>query len=150
MDVHMNMFQMGPFLLSCIMKLNNTAKNTQKIKTLSGLLVLNNIFFKLTSKAHEEAEEDRIKEAKANDQNVLMHQCRQCKHTQHGCWSETLLRHLQKVTANRTMAKFYQILKCNLYKKEVGWFVNFSCKAIKRICIKLYWEKPFYETVWSW
>lgn len=52
--------------------------------------------FSLTSKAHKEAKENRIEEAKADCKNVLMDNCGHCKHKQHGSWSETLLRYLEE------------------------------------------------------
>lgn len=53
------------------------------------------LWYFLTPKAHEEAEKNRIEEAKADCKNVLMDHRRHCKHKQHGCCSETLLRHLE-------------------------------------------------------
>lgn len=104
-DVHMMMFQMGPFLWSCKMKLNITAARMKVLETMKARIV-NGFFFSisfqtllvwfLTSKAHEEAEEHRVEEAKADCQNVLMDHRWYCKHKQHGCWFETLLRHLER------------------------------------------------------
>lgn len=59
----------------------------------------------LTSKAHEEAEEHRIEETKANCKNVLMNHCRHCKHKQHGGWSAALLRDLETETWTQMLKK---------------------------------------------
>ena len=48
----------------------------------------------LTSKAHEEAEEDGVEEAKADSQDVLMHHRRHGEHQEHGRRTETLPGHL--------------------------------------------------------
>lgn len=52
------------------------------------------VFF-LTSKAHEEAEENRIEEAEADCENVLVDHCGHCKDKQHGGRSAAFLRHLE-------------------------------------------------------
>lgn len=50
----------------------------------------------LTSKAHEEAEEHWIKEAKTDSENVLMDHSGHCEHKEHRRRSETLIRHLKQ------------------------------------------------------
>lgn len=104
-DVHMMMFQMGPFLWSCKMKLNITAARMKVLKTKKARIVCGFICISfqtllvwfLTSKAHEEAEEYRVEEAKADCQNVLVDHCWYCKHKQYGCWFETLRWHLKQI-----------------------------------------------------
>ena len=48
----------------------------------------------LTSEAHEEAEEDRVEESKADRQDVLMHHRRHGEHQEHARRTETLPGHL--------------------------------------------------------
>lgn len=50
----------------------------------------------LTSKAHEEAEEDGVEEAKTDGQNILVYHSRHGEDEQHGHCTETLSGHLQK------------------------------------------------------
>lgn len=103
-DVHMIMFQMGPFLWSCKMKLNITAGRMKVLQTKTAIIdcgficifIQTLLVWFLTSKAHEKAEEDRVEETKADCQNVLMDHSWYCKHKQHGRWFETLLRHLEE------------------------------------------------------
>lgn len=51
--------------------------------------------FSLTSKAHEEAEEHGVEEAKADRKNVLMDHCRHSENKEHGSRSETFLGYLE-------------------------------------------------------
>lgn len=108
----MIMFQMGPFLWSCRMKLNITVRDrtvlllgsakfsslqllwVTYLYVLNALLIAQRCVF-LTSKTHKKAEEYRIEEAKADCKNVLMDHGGHGEHKQHGHWSETLLRHLE-------------------------------------------------------
>lgn len=105
-DVHMIMFQMGPFLWSCKMKLNITAgkmkmkvywTNKAMLQYFVGLSAFSSkhLVKILTSKTHEEAEKYGIEETEADCQNILVDHCWYCEHKQHGRWFTALLRHLE-------------------------------------------------------
>ena len=49
----------------------------------------------LTSEAHEQAEEDRVEEAKANGKNIFMNHRRHGEHKKHGGCTESHPRHLE-------------------------------------------------------
>lgn len=71
----------------------------------------------LTSKAHEEAEEHWIKEAKTDSENVLMDHSGHCEHKEHGRCSETLIRHLkqQKQREHSNIAHYMIVVSNILY-----------------------------------